>query len=150
MTSERPASDVAAPPPTNATSFPALEIALLAFICFLPSIAAGFVYDDVILIRDNRYAHGLQHLGRAFTHFFWELEEGPRTDDDINYYRPLVTVSYVVSWAVANGSSTCATSSDMLPPATSRSFRCGVGPSTWASPFSAGSCLRCIRREPKA
>jgi tetratricopeptide (TPR) repeat protein len=103
MTSERPASDVAAPPPTNATSFPALEIALLAFICFLPSIAAGFVYDDVILIRDNRYAHGLQHLGRAFTHFFWELEEGPRTDDDINYYRPLVTVSYVVSWAVANG-----------------------------------------------
>jgi tetratricopeptide (TPR) repeat protein len=103
MTSERPAGATAPQTPTSGRAFLALEIALLAFICFLPSLAAGFVYDDVILIRDNRYAHSLEHLGRAFTHFFWELDEGPRTDDGINYYRPLVTASYLVGWSVSQG-----------------------------------------------
>lgn len=103
MTSERPADAKAPATPPRGLAFPALEIALLAFICFLPSLAAGFVYDDVILIRDNRYAHGLEHLGRAFTHFFWELDEVPRNDDDINYYRPLVTVSYLFGWVVSQG-----------------------------------------------
>jgi hypothetical protein len=103
MTSERPADAGAPATPKRGSTFPALEVALLAFICFLPSLAAGFVYDDVILIRDNRYAHGLEHLGRAFTHFFWELDEVRRNDNDINYYRPLVTVSYVLDWFVSQG-----------------------------------------------
>lgn len=103
MTSNRPADEIGSQAPPRGLAFPALEIALLAFICFLPSLAMGYVYDDVLLIRDNRYVHSWQHFGRAFTHFFWELDEGPRTDDGINYYRPLVTVSYMFDWFVAQG-----------------------------------------------
>jgi len=99
MSLERPARQTA----PRGLAFPALEVALLTFICFLPSLAMGFVYDDVILIRDNRYVHGLEHFGHAFTHFFWELDEGPRTDDGVNYYRPLVTVSYLFDWLVSQG-----------------------------------------------
>ncbi|HEX2876619.1 MAG TPA: hypothetical protein VHP33_35455 [Polyangiaceae bacterium] len=103
MTSERPADQEAPQAPPRGLAFPALEVALLAFICFLPSLAMGFVYDDVILLRDNRYVHSLQYLGRAFTHFFWELSEGTQNDSDLNYYRPLVTVSYLFDWFAAQG-----------------------------------------------
>ncbi len=77
---------------------PAFEVGLLAFLCFLPSLAAGFVYDDLLLIRDNPYAHGLSYVGRAFTHYFWQLDD--RGSGWSLYYRPLVTVSYLVNWAI--------------------------------------------------
>ncbi|HVU04209.1 MAG TPA: hypothetical protein VHE30_20770 [Polyangiaceae bacterium] len=95
----------AAPPSPTTSGDPgkswALEIALAAVLVFLPSILDGYVYDDVLLIRDNRYAHGLDQLGRAFTTFFWQLA---RTGSGgLHYYRPLITTSYILDWFVSGG-----------------------------------------------
>jgi tetratricopeptide (TPR) repeat protein len=80
---------------------PALELALLALIGFLPSVATAFVYDDVMLIRDNPHAHGLSELFRAFTTYFWQVDE--RANQGLNYYRPMVTGSFIVNWVLGAG-----------------------------------------------
>jgi tetratricopeptide (TPR) repeat protein len=80
-------------------SFPALELALAALVVFLPSVATGFVYDDLVLIRENPHVHGLSELHRAFTTQFWEIGAAQR--GSMPYYRPLVTVSYILNWVVA-------------------------------------------------
>ena len=76
--------------------FPALEVALAALVVFLPSVALGFVYDDLLLVRDNPHVHALSELPRAFTTQFWDIGAAHR--GALPYYRPLVTVSYLLNW----------------------------------------------------
>jgi tetratricopeptide (TPR) repeat protein len=80
---------------------PALELALLALIAFLPSVATAYVYDDVLLIRDNPHAHELSEVFRAFTTYFWQVDE--RATEGLDYYRPIVTVSFIVNWVLGAG-----------------------------------------------
>ncbi len=82
-------------------SFPALEVALATLIVFLPSVAVGYVYDDILLVRDNPHVHGLAELHRAFTTQFWDI--GAARRGSMPYYRPLVTLSYMLNWVTAGG-----------------------------------------------
>ena len=83
----------------------ALLVAGLALLVFLPSVGAGFVYDDVQLILKNEYIHALRWLPRAFMTHFWDV--GTLADADAfnvgaeasrRFYRPLVTVSFLLTW----------------------------------------------------
>lgn len=98
---ELPAGGSASSGEIDGADVPALELALLALIGFLPSVATAFVYDDVLLIRDNPYAHSLSELPRAFTTYFWHI--GDRPDQGLDYYRPMVTASFILNWIVSAG-----------------------------------------------
>ncbi len=79
-----------------------LGLALLAFACFAPSLLAGFVYDDVLLIAQNPYAQSFEYLSRAFTTHFWDTA-GRDSTELLRYYRPLVSASYLVDWRLGSG-----------------------------------------------
>jgi len=48
-------------------------VAGLAFAAFLPSLLAGYVYDDGPLIAENYYAQSFAFLGRAFRTHLWDV-----------------------------------------------------------------------------
>lgn len=81
-------------------------VALIATLAFLPSIGAGFIFDDRPLIAGNEFVHSWRWLPRAFTTHFWDIgtiAEDVRGGAEAmrRYYRPLVTVSYLVTWMIA-------------------------------------------------
>lgn len=75
--------------------------ALLFAVVFGPSLGSGFVYDDHLLVVDNPFVHGFEYVGRAFSTHFWDVFR--QHDDTLHYYRPLVTLSYIVDWNVSGG-----------------------------------------------
>jgi tetratricopeptide (TPR) repeat protein len=85
----------------EASRLPALEVALLALLGFLPSIVAGYVYDDILLIRDNPHTQSLGGMGRAFSSYFWQI--GDQGSGGLLYYRPLVTATYILNWVMGSG-----------------------------------------------
>lgn len=76
-------------------------VTLLAFAAFLPSLSGAFVFDDPLLITDNAYVHDFGQWRRAFATHFWDVSGGPPGTDPIHYYRPLVTLSYLLNWVTA-------------------------------------------------
>jgi hypothetical protein len=78
-------------------------IALLAVLAFLPALRAGFVFDDTTLIVKNPYAHGLEHLLRPFTTHFWNAFRSEGLQAGLQYYRPLVSSSFVLDWVASGG-----------------------------------------------
>lgn len=77
--------------------------ALGATLSFLPSLTAKFVYDDILLISENPYARSLRYLFRGFRTHLWDVFAYGASGFGLRYYRPLVTASYVVNWAVSGG-----------------------------------------------
>ena len=77
-------------------------VMVVAVVAFLPSLWSGYVFDDVLLVRDNIYVHGFAHLERAFVTHFWDAYTFD-TWHAVVFYRPLVTVSLMVDWVVGNG-----------------------------------------------
>lgn len=71
----------------------ALAVALLPVVVYLPSLANGFVWDDRQLIVENDSLTRNGATWHAFTKDFWESEEQTGTSD---YYRPIVTLSYIL------------------------------------------------------
>lgn len=78
-------------------------IPLLAVVAFLPSLLGSFVYDDTLLISQNRYVHDLAHWRHAFSTHFWDVSGGDPNVGMSRYYRPLVTLSYLVNWVLSSG-----------------------------------------------
>lgn len=78
-------------------------VALLAIIAPLPSILCGYIYDDVMLIVENHYVQHLRYIGRAFTKHFWNIPAFGSAGIGLTYYRPLVTVSYLLNWVTGGG-----------------------------------------------
>lgn len=78
-----------------------LAVALLAMLVFLPSLATGFVFDDAQLITSNEYVHSWRWLPRAFGTHLWDVSRVLDVTETRRYYRPLVTVSYLVIWMLA-------------------------------------------------
>lgn len=78
-----------------------LGVALVATLVFLPSVATGFVFDDALLVTSNEYVHDWRWLPRAFTTHFWDVTRVADAAEVRRYYRPLVTVSYLVVWMLA-------------------------------------------------
>jgi len=81
---------------------PAL-VAALSFLAFLPSLAAGYVYDDRMLISENPYAQSARYLARAFRTHLWDVHSFGSVGIGLRYYRPLVVVSYIANWLAGAG-----------------------------------------------
>ncbi len=60
---------------------------------FAPSLGGGFVWDDVLLIRDN--AH-IGDAGRALTEDFWDTSEINVRQS--GYFRPVVRLAFWLEW----------------------------------------------------
>jgi hypothetical protein len=105
---EGPSSEVASvasPPQSGSEGSPRVAwiVAAVALAVFLPSVLCGFVFDDVLLISENHYAQSLEHLGRAFTTHLWDIYKTGATGDGRRYYRPIVAVTYLINWVMADG-----------------------------------------------
>ncbi|MFN7973136.1 MAG: tetratricopeptide repeat protein [Acidobacteriota bacterium] len=70
--------------------------ALLGFLVYVSSLNAEFVWDDYNLIVENHWIKSLHNLKGIFTHDFFN-----RLGDDVSYgyYRPVVTMTYVLDYA---------------------------------------------------
>jgi tetratricopeptide (TPR) repeat protein len=75
--------------------------ALLALLLSLPAVQGPLLWDDGMLITGDRFTHHLANIPAAFGRTFWEGVECSATRFD--YYRPLVTVTYILNYAVADG-----------------------------------------------
>lgn len=66
---------------------------IVAFVVWMGSLENGFVWDDRTLIVENTALQSDGALVRAFISDFWD---SPDKEGNTNYYRPIVTVSYVI------------------------------------------------------
>jgi hypothetical protein len=82
-----------------------IAIAVLGSIVFVPSITGSWVFDDRPLIAENPFVHSFAWAGRWFVTDFWNVgEEVRRFGSAITYWRPGITVTYAVDWAIGGGS----------------------------------------------
>ena len=88
---------------------PAFLVAVLTALVFLPSVTGSFVFDDVPLISNNEYVQSWQHAGRAFRTHFWDIslyEDAAEMRGNAElrqYYRPIVTLTYLPNLVLADG-----------------------------------------------
>ncbi|MCB9556177.1 MAG: tetratricopeptide repeat protein [Deltaproteobacteria bacterium] len=79
-------------------------VLLLTGLTFAPSLSSGFVWDDVALIQENRYIRDFSYLGRNLSTSFWDvglIDDETIADQMANvYYRPLVTISFMIDHAL--------------------------------------------------
>jgi hypothetical protein len=78
-------------------------VGVVAFLSFLPSLRAGYVYDDTLLIANNPLVHHWHGLLSAFAGHFWQTQDLGTQGIGLTYYRPLVTVSFVLNWLAFRG-----------------------------------------------
>lgn len=78
-------------------------VPLVACVAFLPAVWAGFVYDDTLLITDNAYVQEFDHWRRSFSTHFWDVSGMTPRAEPMRYYRPLVTLSYLLTWVALPG-----------------------------------------------
>jgi hypothetical protein len=83
---------------------PQILVALFALAVFSPSLWAGYVYDDRLLIEENYYAQSVRFVGRAFRTHLWDVHAFGSAGIGLRYYRPIVSASYVLNWVLGNGS----------------------------------------------
>jgi tetratricopeptide (TPR) repeat protein len=79
----------------SASSARALVVAGLlavAFATFAPALEGAFIWDDHPLIEHNRHVAG-RDVARALERRFWDVA---LVEDVGSYYRPLVTLSYIL------------------------------------------------------
>lgn len=81
----------------------AIVVVVITALVFLPSVTGAFVFDDIQLISTNEYVQSWQHVGRAFRTHFWDVPLHDDAADVRRYYRPLVTLSYLVNWILGGG-----------------------------------------------
>src|SRR6516162_5126961 len=79
----------------NAVVF--LILILLSALPYVNALANSFVYDDRLQILGNPYIHSFRYLGRIFGSTVWTFEGAQGVT---NYYRPLMTLAYLVGYKV--------------------------------------------------
>ena len=72
-----------------------LILILLATLPYLNALANGFVYDDHDQVLENPYIHSFQYIGKIFGSTVWTFQGAQGVS---NYYRPLMTFAYLVSY----------------------------------------------------
>jgi len=78
-------------------------VALAALLAFLPSVAAGFVFDDDELIVKNPYAHELRYVGRCLSTDLWDTPSRPVGDAAPKFYRPVVCAANILDFEIGRG-----------------------------------------------
>ena len=76
---------------------PAVVLGLVA-VCYLPTLRAGFVWDDIPLVVQNQITGDLKNLLRFFQEDLWAATPGQ--DGGTGYYRPLMLLSLAVDRAI--------------------------------------------------
>ena len=72
-------------------------VALVAILVYINSLANGFAYDDVWVIRDREVLHNLGRLWQIISIEYWpEIFQS-------GLYRPLTLLSFAIDWAIWNG-----------------------------------------------
>ena len=74
----------------------ALAVALVALLVYLPALANGFAYDDVVIITGDPRVKEFQ-LQNILLKPYW-------SSPGFALYRPLVTMSFAADWALSSGS----------------------------------------------
>lgn len=82
--------------PTNESKINLLHLALIisaVFLVYFNSLSGQFVWDDRLLIIDNKFIKDLRYVIKIFSaDLFAGVEEA------INFYRPVQTLSYIVDY----------------------------------------------------
>lgn len=80
-------------------------LALITLAAFWPTLGGEFVYDDLLLVKDNTLIKSFGNLGEAFTRPYWEGldHDGSGT---VGLWRPLTTVALMIGQVVGSGSAT--------------------------------------------
>ncbi len=76
---------------------PPILLVVITFLVWGSSLRNGFVWDDRILIQKNEANISRISLSTAFFSDFWSTETEAGAS---NYYRPLVTLSYMIDYAL--------------------------------------------------
>jgi len=74
-------------------------VALAAVVPFLPTLRAGFIYDDTTIVRDNALLRGWSALARVWSAPYW-----PTFGNDVGLYRPLHVALLALVWNLGGGS----------------------------------------------
>ncbi|MCB9478114.1 MAG: tetratricopeptide repeat protein [Deltaproteobacteria bacterium] len=77
-----------------------IAMLVLAAVCvgvYANAPSGGFVWDDINLIEMDHQIRDFRFLGEVFTRDFFGFQENTRK---YGYYRPLVTISYMVDYAL--------------------------------------------------
>jgi|GEM_PF-3167037 protein O-mannosyl-transferase len=78
-----------------------LALLLLTSAAYAPSLMGTFHWDDKPLILKNPYIRSFEHLGRNLSSAFWNVKPSGAGDLRANvYFRPLVTLSYMVDYSL--------------------------------------------------
>jgi protein O-mannosyl-transferase len=75
-------------------------VLLLGFLVYANTLLSGFVYDDHEQVEQNPYVHSFHYVGRTLTTTVWSFQG---SEGQTNYYRPLMTLSYLVCNKVFQG-----------------------------------------------
>src|SRR5215469_808996 len=74
-----------------------IALFLLAVGCYLNTLVNAFVYDDELQILQNPYIKSWHYLGAIFRTTVWSFIGAA---GDTNYYRPMMTLTYLVLWKI--------------------------------------------------
>jgi protein O-mannosyl-transferase len=85
----------------KAESTSVIVLFLFAVGCYVNTLLGAFVYDDELQILQNPYIKSWHYLGAIFRTTVWSFI-GPV--GDTNYYRPLMTLTYLVLWKIFGNS----------------------------------------------
>src|SRR5713101_9519416 len=68
---------------------------LLAVMPYVNTLASGLVYDDYPQLVENPYVRSLHYLREIFSTTVWSFQG---TQGITNYYRPLMTLGYLICY----------------------------------------------------
>ncbi len=78
-------------------------LALVTLAVFGRAFAGEFVYDDLLLVKENTLIRSFGNLGDAFARPYWEGLD-PDGSETVGLWRPLTTVALMVGHLVGSGS----------------------------------------------
>lgn len=99
MPSGSPTTPLAEPSPRS-THWIVAILFFLSVSLYANSLINGFVYDDKIQILANPYVKSWHYLPQIFTTNVWSFVGAA---GDSNYYRPLMTFTFLLLWKVFGG-----------------------------------------------
>jgi protein O-mannosyl-transferase len=65
----------------------------LALLVYCNTLLNGFVYDDHFQVEQNPYVQSFKYVGKAFSTTVWSFQG---LEGKTNYYRPLMTLGYLI------------------------------------------------------